>query len=337
VTGKSARTGFAAALCSLLVACVWVAGAAAQTSLGGQRVGTASGTFLKIPLSARAAGLANAYAVLASGPEAAFFNPAGVAFQEKPAVTFGCVQWPADISIFAFSHSRRVGRLGLTMAFSLAGFRTTLLETDEFHPLGTGRQFSFSDWVAGLTIARHLTDRLSVGMTVKGFLENLGTEVGGPRIATFLVDVGSVYRVGYREAKMGLSLSNFGPDLRPSGTFPSNVQGTDVSYSGFSAPTMFRVGFAMDVWRRGPQVLWLVTEIQNQADNEETVIGALEWTYGDFLAARAGYNGTADAFKLGFGLGWKVQLQGSELTMDYAFSDGEDLGNSHRWFLTFAF
>ena len=138
-------------------------------------------------------------------------------------------------------------------------------------------------------------------------------------------------------ARLGLALTNFGPDLRPSGTYPSHVQQTDVSYSAYSAPTMFRVGFALDVWRRGRQTLWTVTEIQNQADNEETVIGAVEWTYGESFAARAGYNGTADAFKWGLGLGWKVHLPGSLLTLDYAFNDGEELGDAHRWFLTFTF
>lgn len=322
---------------SLVLAAVLAPSSSAQTSLGEQRAGTSSGSFLKIPLSARGSALGGAQASLSEGPEAVFVNPAGLALQRSPAVVFGYVDWASDLEIASVSHSRYLETLGLFVGLYAAGMSTTMDETDEFHPLGTGREFSFSDFVGGLSIARHFTDRLTIGFGVKYFREGLGTEIGGPSISTVLFDAGNIYRVGFREARLAISMTNFGGDLEPSGSFDSSVQDTEVNYTSFSAPTVFRIGFSVDAWHIGNQTLWAVSEVQNIADNEETVIGGIEWTHGDFLALRAGYNMNSDVFNLNFGAGLRTRVAGWELTADYAFSDGDYLENVHRWNLTLVF
>src|SRR5210317_1200826 len=47
--------------------------------LGGQRVGTSSMAFLKIPVGARAEAMGGAYVAVANDAFAAFWNPAGIA------------------------------------------------------------------------------------------------------------------------------------------------------------------------------------------------------------------------------------------------------------------
>jgi hypothetical protein len=309
----------------------------AQTSLGEQRAGTSSGTFLKIPLSARGSALGDAYTSLVEGPEAVFVNPAGLAFQSSPAVVFGYVDWAADLEIASAAHSRYLDALGLYVGIYAAGMSTTLDETDEFHPLGTGRQFSFSDFVGGVSLARHFTDRLTIGIGIKYFREGLGTEIGGPSVSTVLFDAGNVYKVGFRDARLAISMNNFGGDLEPGGSFDSNVQDTEVSYTSFSAPTVFRISFSVDAWRTGNQTLWAIGEVQNIADNEETVIGGFEWTHGDFLALRGGYNLNSDVFNLNLGAGLRTTVAGWALGLDYAYSDGDYLEDVHRWNLTLTF
>jgi hypothetical protein len=309
----------------------------AQTSLGGERAGTASGTFLKIPLSARGAALGGAYSSLVEGTEAVFTNPAGLAFETSPTVVLGYVDWAADLEIASVAHSRFVDRLGVYLGLFAAGMTTTLDETDEFNPFGTGRQFSFSDFVGGLSLSRHFTDRLTIGIGIKYFHESLGTEIGGPTINTVLFDAGNIYRVGFRDARLAMSLTNFGGNLRPGGTFQSNIEQTDVDYASSSSPTVFRIGFSVDVWRSGGQALWTIGELQNVADNEETLIAGLEWTHGDFLALRAGYNLNSDVFQLNFGAGLRTTVVGTGFAVDYAFSDGDYLEDVHRWNLTLAF
>ncbi|MBD3334797.1 MAG: PorV/PorQ family protein [Candidatus Eisenbacteria bacterium] len=328
-------TPLAAVLAALILAVP--AAPQAQTNLGEQRAGTASGTFLKIPFSAREAALARAYGALAVGPEAASVNPAGLSFTGEPAVSIGYIQWPAEITITSIAHARYLQDLGTHLGLFAAGLRTTMEETDEFHPLGTGREFSFSDLVAGLYLSRHFTDRLTIGVGVKYFQENLATELGGPRIQTVLFDAGNVYRLGFRQARLAIAITNFGGDLRPDGGYDSRLLDGEVRYSAFAAPTVFRLSFALDSWRRGDQTLWTMGEIQNLADNEETFIGALEWTYSDLVALRAGYNFNGDAFKLGLGAGWTTHFSGTTLGVDYAFSDAEYLGDVHHWSLNLTF
>lgn len=311
--------------------------APAQTSLGKQRTGTSSGTFLKIPLSARGAALGGAYASLVQGPEATFVNPAGIAFQSSPALAFGYIDWPADLEIASIAHTRYVDALGFHVGVFAAGLSTTLDETDEFHPQGTGRQFSFSDFVSGLSLARHFTDRLTIGVTVKYFRESLGTEIGGPSVNAILFDAGNVYRVGFRDARLAIAMTNFGGDLEPGGSFDSSVRGTSVGYTNFSAPAVFRISFSIDAWRAGNQSLWAVGEVQNIADNEETLVGGLEWTHGDFVALRTGYNLNSDIFQLNFGAGLRTTVAGARMGVDYSFSDGDFLEDVHRWNLNFVF
>jgi hypothetical protein len=315
----------------------WIPASHAETRLGGERAGTASGTFLKIPVSARAAAFGGAHASLVQGPEAVFINPAGLAFQSSPALFIGYVDWASDLEITALAHSRYLASAGIYVGIYAAGMSTTLDETDEFHPLGTGRRFSFSDFVGGLALSKNLTDRLTLGVGIKYFREGLGTEIGGPSINAVLFDAGSVYRVGFREARIGMSMTSFGGDLEPDGSFASHVEGTDVAYSSFSAPTMFRLSFGVDAWRTGSQTLWTIAEIQNIADNEETAMAGVEWTQGDFFSLRGGYNLNSDVFGLNFGAGLRTTIAGRAFLVDYAFSDGDYLEDVHRWNLTLVF
>src|SRR5207249_101809 len=71
-------------------------------------------------------------------------------------------------------------RFGGSFAFQFGALATTLDETSEFQPFGTGRSFTYSDVVAGMAYARRWTDKLLVGFGLKYVREDLGSEVGGP-------------------------------------------------------------------------------------------------------------------------------------------------------------
>src|SRR5437867_5528229 len=70
----------------------------AQFSLGEQRAGTSSATFLKIGVGARATGLGEAFVAVANDPSAVYWNPAGLASVLHQEVLFSHVSWPADVS-----------------------------------------------------------------------------------------------------------------------------------------------------------------------------------------------------------------------------------------------
>jgi hypothetical protein len=313
-----------------------VAPAAAQTDLGGQRVATSSGTFLKIGLGARGAALGGAYTPLVEGPAAVLVNPAGILFgPDRPAMQIGLVRWPADLQIGLATFSLPIPSLGVHVGAGAAWLGTTMDETTEFYPTGTGRSVGYSDLLVAGTLARSFTDKLGIGITAKYLREDLGGNVGGPVMQDILLDAGSVYQIGWRNSRLSVTLSDFGPDLNPRADFQSRVTGSPVSYSAFSPPTRFQLGLAVDPWSRGPHRLTGAMVILHQADNAETLRGGLEYQFQDSYILRSGYDFSADELGLSAGLGLLLRFGDRRGTFDYAWTDGGHLGAVHRFSLGF--
>jgi len=325
-----ARAAIAAGVCAGLLA----GAAAAQTSLGGQRVGTSSGSFLKIPIDARGTALAGAAAAITTGPAAMFINPAGLGIEGERALLLSGIDYLVDIpaggAAIAFPFAPLRGALG----FSVVGLYTEMDETDEYHPLGTGRRFSYGVGCLGAAASRALTDKLNFGASLRAYREELAPELGGPALTTWLADAGAIYFVGYRDARIGIALNNFGPDLSPAGDFVSRRDGTEIRYSSFSPPTLFRLGFSIDPWRSGSWATLVAAEIGHVADNQEAFRAGAEVSYARALALRGGYDFAADALKLHAGVGLRANVAGRAWAFDYAYSDAGDLGAVQRWTLT---
>src|SRR2546426_7784947 len=98
---------------ALLVAVLAAAPPArAQFSLGQQRAGTSSGTFLRIGVGARAIGLGESFVAVANDPSAIYWNPAGLASLQRQELLLSHVEWPADIRYEHAAWVLPVQRLG---------------------------------------------------------------------------------------------------------------------------------------------------------------------------------------------------------------------------------
>lgn len=321
---------------ALLVAMLLVhlpAPAAGQTGLGSQRVGTSSGAFLKIPVDARSSALAGATGANIRGPAALYVNPAGIGLEADRAVQVSAIRYVTDIPMGGIAACLPVPAIGGSVGFSFRGLFAEMDETDEFHPLGTGRSFSYTTWVAVLGASRALTDKLSFGLSAKVLYEGYGTEVGGPSSVTYLADAGAIYYVGYRDARIGIAVNDFGADLRPDGEFVSNRDGTGIRYSSFSPPTQFRMSFSIDPYVSGTWQLLTMVEIGHVADNQEAVRIGGEATFRRILSLRGGYDFFADALNLHAGFGVRLRSGETVYELDYAYSDGGAFGTIHRWSL----
>ncbi|MBM3316371.1 MAG: PorV/PorQ family protein [Candidatus Eisenbacteria bacterium] len=328
--GRRASLATAGALLAALLA---PGTAAAQTDLGGQRVGTSSGAFLKVALDARGSALGGAVCAHVDGPASLFWNPAGLGLEGERGVLFSGVDYTAGIPAGAAAVSFPFAPLRGAVGVGFAALAAVMDETDEFHPLGTGRRFSYRTWTLSIGASRALTDKLSFGAAGKLFHEGLGTEVGGPQLTTWLVDAGAIYFVGYRDARIGIALSNFGPDLRPAGDYTSRRHGASVRYTSFSPPTVFRFGCSIDPWRSAVWRTVALVEFGHPADNREILRLGGEAVLRESLSLRAGYDFSADALRLHAGFGARVRMGDQLLRLDYGFSDGGDFGAIHRWTL----
>ena len=65
--------------------------------LGGQRVGTAVASFLKIDMGAEAAAMGGAYVAMASDATTLFWNPAAAVQVPGNSMTLSHIQYPVDI------------------------------------------------------------------------------------------------------------------------------------------------------------------------------------------------------------------------------------------------
>ena len=136
---------------------------ARRLNLGDQRIGTSSGTFLKIGVGARATALGESFVAVANDPSAIYWNPAGLASLQRQEMMLSHVEWPGDIRYEHLAYVLPVKRLGGSLAFQFGSLSTQIDETNEFQPFGTGRSFTYSDVVAGAAYARRWTDKLLVG------------------------------------------------------------------------------------------------------------------------------------------------------------------------------
>ena len=309
--------------------------ARAQLSLGDQRVGTSSGSFLRIGVGARATGLGEAFVAVANDPSAIYWNPAGLASLQRSELLLSHVEWPAEIRYEHVAWVFPVRRLGGSLAFQFGVLSTQLDETTELQPFGTGRSFYYSDAVAGVAYARRWTDKLLVGAGAKWVREDLGSDVGGPVTNAALVDIGSIYYLGFGSVRIATSLSNFGAQLKPNdskngGSWVSPVTGEKRSYDSFDAPTVFRYGVAFEPIENSQQRLTTSLEANQPSDNALTIKAGAEWTWNRRLALRSGYNFNSDELKLSAGAGLYATIGQSQLTIDYAYTQAEFLGAISR-------
>ena len=301
----------------------------AQFNLGDQRAGTSSGTFLKIGVGARAVALGEAFVAVANDPSAIYWNPAGLASMQRQEAALNHVSWPGDINYEHLAYVLPVRRLGGSFAFQLGVLSTELKQTDESHPFGTGTTFTYSDVVAGVAYGRRWTDKLLVGAGIKYVREDLGSQVGGPVTTAALVDLGSIYYLGYGSVRIATSLTNFGPEMAPGGSFVS-ATGETRNYDAFDPPIQFRYGLAFEAIENSQQRLTVATEITQPADNAPSAKAGLEWYWQRGFALRTGYNFNADVLRFSAGAGFVIDVGRAHGSLDYAYTDGGPLLSVHR-------
>jgi len=308
--------------------------ARAGSGLGSERVGTASGSFLKIGVGAKAVGLGEAFTAVADDATTVFWNPAGLTNLEGRHAHFSHAAWIADIDYEYIAYAQSLPYLGgLNAGIQIGSLRTDMMETTIYQPYGTGREFTYSDLFIGVAAARRFTDKLSLGIGVKYIRENYGSAIGGPVVNTFSADFGTYYFLGAREAVFAVTLRNFGPEWQPDGTYieyGGDDLGQEKDFQKNSSPTSFQAGFQARIWSNDMFRQIGVIEMSRPPDNSEAFRIATELTYMDMLALRTGYNLNADELKWSGGLGVLLETSGVTNRVDYAFTYSEYLERIDR-------
>jgi long-subunit fatty acid transport protein len=290
-------------------------------AFGQAKVGTAGAQFLEIGVSARAVGMGDAFVAVADDATAMYYNPAGLTQLYDREVTVAAIDYPADIQYgfagIAYPLYRFGGVLGVGFYALDAG---QMDETTYEYSQGTGRTFSAASYALGLSYARNLTDRFSVGLTLKFIDEHYEDE----RSSGWAADVGTSYNTGFRNFKISMVITNFGPDM----TFISE---------SYPLPINFRFGGAIDVLESERQRGTFSLEAQHPSDNLEKYNAGFEYSYDEHYFLRVGQRFNYDEGTFSVGGGIHVPLQSMDLQLDYAYQDMGRLTQAHRFTLGLKF
>ncbi len=302
-------------------------------SLGGQRAGTAALQFLKIGVGARSAAMGEAFTAVANDGTALFWNPAGLMESDKNEALFSHLEWLVDVQHEFFGYVHHVGKLQ-AIGISFTSLHTAeMQETTEYQPFGTGRYFSFGDISVGLTYARKMTDKFNFGLTIK-YVEETVAEL---KMRGALLDIGTYYHTGFGSSRFGVSVTNFGGQLRPKGSF-TRRDGTVVSsFQSFTPPTIFRVGLATEVINNEQNRVTMAVQLNHPNDNAENLDLGGEYWWRQAVALRAGYKLNVDEQSFTLGSGLNLRYADFGLRLDYAFADFGRLGNVNQFSVAFEF
>jgi len=288
---------------------------------GQAKVGTTGVNFLELGVSARAMGMAEAFSANVSDASAVFYNPAGLTYTYGREIMVTHIDMPADINYdfvgIAYPMEAISGVLGLGVYNLSTG---DIVRTSYGNPYGTDgagnyQTFSAGDLALGLSYARFLTDKFSFGVTLKYVQEDLELESA----KGWAADVGTCYNAGYRNFKLGMVISNFGPDMK-------------FIEQEFPLPINFKFGASIDVIDMENHLLTFASEGSHPADNLEKYNIGLEYWFLDKISFRVGERFNYDSDGLTAGAGFLVNFgQNLEMMVNYAYQDFGFLNEVHRF------
>lgn len=290
------------------------------------KVGTTGSQFLELGVSARAMGMAEAFTAVADDITATYYNPAGLVYLYNREAAFTYISMPADVTYAYGAYGMPLESIGGVFGISFYGLNSgdmieRTYERGTFD--GTGRTFSWKDYALAFSYGRYLTDRFSVGFSVK----YIGEFAHDYSASGWSADVGTNYDTGFRSFKIAMIITNFGPDLK----FIDNA---------FPLPINFKFGGSINVVESDNHLLVFAAEGSHPSDNLEKYNAGLEYTFIERFILRGGsrFNYDEDGFTAGAGLVVPNILgEESQVRFDYAFQDFGVLTEVHRFTMMISF
>lgn len=307
-------------------------------TFGNSRTGGSGMQFLKIAPDARSAAMGGAVVGLVNDASAMYWNPAGITSIDTGKVTtqFSHTRWFGNSQVNYGAVAFKAGKLSYVGVNVLSlGFNETK-ETTEFEPNGTGRNVLMGSTSIGVTFAKILTNNFSFGIQTK-FAQEVIANVS---VNNILFDLGLTYNIGIKNARFGVTFTNFGVNVAPSGNVTIlNLNGEiqKNEFTSISAPAIFRLGFAIDPISNKTHVLTTAAQLNHPTDNNETVGLGLEYSWKKILIARSGWEfGLDEANNFpSLGFGFKLPTNFGNFGIDYGLVSKSRIGNIHRIGLLF--
>jgi hypothetical protein len=346
----------------VMASAVWAQG----TTQPFNKVGTSAAQFLKFGVGGRAMALGGTQAALSGDVSALYWNPAGIASIQRSSFCASYMDYFVGIShnFIGFVQPINVeSSFGVSVIYLDSGdIEITTIEKPE----GTGNYYSVTNLAIGLTYAKYVTDRFQGGITLKYIQEGLWRE----KAQTVAFDLGSILDTGLLGIKLGMSLSNYGGNMRLSGPDldidsdpndenPGNrLVPSYLETEKWSLPLIYRIGIVTDLVGIGGQFaesadsrLSLLFDANDPNDAELRPNMGLEYQWKNILSLRSGghirYTDEWDTTEnetqwnshlfLSFGAGLNWEADWGLVQFDFATMDYDLLGWVQHYTISVAF
>ena len=298
------------------------------------KYGQAGMTFLKLDVSARAAGMASAKAGITGDVAAMFANPAGLAFVDGVEALTSVTDWIVDTKHYGVGVAYGAGTLGTfgvnVVWMDYGELRRTIpyegsdpeMRNQGYVDQGT---FNVSEYAVGVSYARQITTKFYIGGNLRYAAQNLGSvmifdDFDGTNVevenelSNIVFDFGTLYYTGFKDLRLGAAFRNF-----------SNQ--SDYLNQRFELPLSFEFGVAMDLLTLSPALaapgrntLTLAIDWTHPRDYSERLHMGLEYGFLDTVFLRGGYKFNYDEEGFAAGLGVNLGIGDAGLKADYAYS-----------------
>jgi hypothetical protein len=261
--------------------------------------------------------MGNAYTALASGTDATYWNPAGLAIEPGTEAAFSHFAWYQDItlehgSVTVPAHDRLT--VGASFTYLNYGDIDAYTATNE--PDG---QIDAHDWALTFSAGYAATEAISLGISAKYVTQRLD-DISANGVA---FDIGTLLR--FDRFNIGLAAVNLGPGLKYERVSEDLPAATRLGVAVLPFDDSFVASAEFDYRRGGSNVLRT----------------GFEWNHQQLYFVRTGYErfvqggrqSIGDGLSFGLGMNWR------QATIDYAYSvaDQYSAEDVHRFSFTVRF
>jgi hypothetical protein len=313
--------------------------AGTTSSLAQSKIGTSAAPFLGIAVGPHGNGMGGASVALSSDATSLYYNPGAISQIGFSEVYASHTQWIVETS---FDWIGTVINIDGTNA---VGVSVTQLNYGEEEvttiqsQMGTGEQWSAADIAVALSYARNLTDKFSIGGSAK-FIQQ---RIWNSSASSFALDVGLLYKTDFNGLNIGMSISNFGADMRMDGKDLFVKVDNDADNTGsnkkipglwktdeWPLPLIFRAGISLDVVKMDDIRVIVAADALRPSDSAETLNIGGEFSWREMVYFRGGVKSLflpdrQEGFNVGGGL--KYEVTGlTAILMDYSYQQFGILG-----------
>jgi len=306
------------------------------------KVGTTAANFLTIPVGARASAMGGAFVALADNATTIHWNPGGLSRLEGNEVIATYAAWLADTELNWVGLNVKIGDNAIGISLNQLNYGEEEITTPD-DQLGTGQYWSAEDLAIGVTYARNLTDRFSIGGTAKYISERIWNESA----SAYALDVGLLFDTQIHGLRLGMNLANFGTEMQLDGkdllqpvdidpAHPGNNENiaSHLRTDSWTLPLTFTMGVAMDVMQL-PASRWTIGTDATYPNNQTPYINiGSEFLWNNLIALRTGYNSlfkqaAEEGLTLGFGLQFTLGQYATRI--DYSYIDYDRFNGVSRY------